>query len=193
MTKHFKVGALHQWRQSAAGEVLEYHVDEPKSITVEVMADGPVTLVADGTLVGFGEGMFTTQFAVMGPVAVQVICEEDTGVFLKHNQHDIRVRKHFDTVLTDIAPRRRQNDALSQITQLMRVNEFMRQRQYQDDMVLMEKRLERRLAKEQEREERREEKQDDKEQKRADKQAAKEAEKQAKEVEKDEEANEDET
>lgn len=149
--KNFKIAALANWEAVGSGEVRELEIDTTTTVKFEVIANGPMSVYAQAregkpVLVGCVESdIMACEIKTAETIALMFEAPDDVNGYLKLNRHDYRVKATGDKVFTEIAPKRRQNDALAQMMQVMKLNEARREKQFHDEIERRDAKWEKRF------------------------------------------------
>lgn len=156
--QYFKMAAPTAWETLGAGEPIEFtQGDKATKVTVEFIADGPCAIFAQTraqseekkhTLVAYVEGgKFEVEVTSSDDLALWPQMEADVTVQYKTNRRDQMVNSSGGESFTQIAPKRRQNDSMYQMTQVMNLNNAIRDQQFQKMLVERDVKWAKQLAK----------------------------------------------
>lgn len=142
----FKTGKLAQWKNSGAGEILEFPAPTgSRKCFVEFICDEFVSIfvkddtVSDSVLVAFQNGKFSVEFSTYGTAFLEIHCDTETVVFFRTTVDDVRVRASSDKTFTSVEPMRQRRSELDNIQRLMARNEQRRNRMLSEERAELAK------------------------------------------------------
>jgi hypothetical protein len=156
--KHFKMENIKEWEMIGAGEAREFQQNgNVTTVKIEFIADGPCAIFAQtrtqaaeetNTLVAYVEGgKFEVELRTDEDFAIWPQVVEGVTVHFKTRRRSQIVKPSADKVFTEVAPKRRQNDSMYQMQQMMNLNNSVRDAHYAKMFKEQEQRFAKQLAK----------------------------------------------
>jgi len=141
--KHFKNGALREWQQVKAGDVIAFDSNRPRNVKFQVNANSKVEVWAadnadmkDAVLQGAADDKVAVEYTADASSWVQIRAEKGAAVFVNIRDVDQRIENSGADSFVNIEPRVRNNDEFARIMKWVKLNEQRR------DAALAEERAE---------------------------------------------------
>ena len=141
--KHFKNGALREWQQVKAGDVIGFESNRPRHVKFQVNANSKVEVWAsdnaemkDAVLQGAADDKVAVEYTAQASSWVQIKAEKGAAVFVNIRDVDQRIENSGAESFVNIEPRVRKNDEFAQMLRWVKLNEERR------DAALAEERAE---------------------------------------------------
>ena len=141
--KHFKNGALREWQQVKAGDVIAFDSNRPRNVKFQVNANSKVEVWAadnadmkDAVLQGAADDKVAVEYTSEASSWVQIRAEKGASVFVNIRDVDQRIENSGSDSFVNIEPRVRNNDEFARMMKWVKLNEQRR------DAALAEERAE---------------------------------------------------